>query len=396
MSGDVDELLAVLAGVGGPSPLGKPSFVLEHDGPVRGLWFGPRRYMLWRDTPDGRQLVKATEGHLGGVYADPTGTAARLDDGRHQWSAQLVDALIDAAVAFDHRRGFHPTFPAFARRMAVRRLRVTSRRELDRLRAAGLDLDPFSTYLRAEPWDWGSPIVPVGADHDNPDRWVNGPWVDQRTATPIGELVTDLVRLRRGQLRVRTIAEVAVAWATGDDPTTIPADPGDFPAFERGRRLPKPIRSTAALVSLVGSEGRRLTGRLANPDAEPADLQAIYTDPDPWPAARQLLHTVGSAAITQQSGLPGRTVRAALNTKRPPSDATRRVLVGVALDLADQLLGDRAPSDPIAKLGAGVVCLGGAGLQVCACGCGTPLAGRRTRWHSDAHRMRAARRTVQR
>ncbi len=412
----VEGLVGALSVLDGLSPFGKPTFAVEHGGAVRGLWFGTRRYELWFDREGGRELVKATEGHLGGVYADPTGTEDRLADGRFVWSAVVVDALVEAALAFDQRGGFFPTLADWAERAAIRRLRVTSPAELGRLPNA-MGLAPFSSYLRGEPREWGSAAVPIGVDHADPSEWLNGPWFDQRSGQPITVSAgVDLSHLdgvdpdelaavrharaearyhashprRRTCVRLRSIGEVATAWALLDDPTTVPIEKGDGSVWERGHRQPRPIRSAPSQVSLVGSEGRILVDRLANPLASPVDLQATYSQGEPWSIARNLLRTFGPAELARRSGLPDRTVRAVLNTERPPSPSTKLALTEAARVLADELLGDHGPDDPLARLGAAAVCLGGAGPRSCQY-CGRSLSGRRSRWCSEACRKRGAR-----
>jgi hypothetical protein len=189
------------------------------------------------------------------------------------------------------------------------------------------------------------------------------------------------------------VADVATRWALAEDMTSVPADPGDGSPWEQGPRLAKLIRSNPTLVSLVGSEGRVLLGRLADPMARAVDLQATYTDVDLWPTARRLLSLAESAEVTDRSTLPGATVRHVLNANRAPSPVTRTALIDLSLTIADELLGVRTPDDPVAKLGAALDCLGGAGLRNCA-GCGTTLSGRQSRWHSDACRKRSQRRGI--
>jgi hypothetical protein len=340
-------------------PDGCPAWKVEVDSldaPTIGLVLGVNKMLLGRDENGRFHLLRSSDTGLGDHFLDPTGTGARLPDGRTAWSAALEERLLADMVRRGNDAPFRmpPDLPEWADRPAFRPARASSLDELRRLRHQLGDpgVAPFARYLTVSIAVEHPPMC-LGVDRD-PATWRAWPW--RRGGRPCRIGVYD----RSGSLVISqgtgdvfvvpTIRDVFWAWMSENDLA--------FGGPKRGLRHVLPVRSHPALVELVGRSG---------------ELVGERTEDDPvafLPGAPATLleeaSRMSGAELGRRSGLPARTAQRVVKGQSIPSAGTVSLAVTVVVDLES------------------LRCAAGAECRNAEDGAGAVLGRNRRRWCSPA------------
>jgi hypothetical protein len=324
----LDELRSVLAHRDEVlHPNGGPAWKLECDSldkPTVGFVAGVSKLLLGRHNEDGRfQLLRSSDTGLGDHYLDPTGTGARLDDGRMAWPARLQEAFL----ADVHARGneaplrIPPDLPSWADHPTLRPGRASTLEDLRRLRRQLGDpsIGPFARYAIA-PTGGENPPACLGTGR-NPYLWQSWPWRwgGKSCRVAVQDQAGNLVMSDgTGPVFVAPTHRHAFReWFSEHDVTV--AGP------KRGLRHVLPVRSHPALIEVVGR-----SGELAGERSE--------DDPIMFPAgtARQALigkvSRLSAAEVGRRAGLSRFTARNVVNGASP-SEPTLRRLSEAVVDL---------------------------------------------------------------
>jgi hypothetical protein len=301
-------------------PNGGPAWKLECDSldkPTVGFVAGVNKLLLGRHNEDGRfQLIRSSDTGLGDHYLDPTGTGARLDDGRMAWPARLQEAFL----ADVHARGneaplrIPPDLPSWADHPTLRPGRASTLEDLRRLRRQLGDpsIGPFARYAIA-PTGGENPPACLGTGR-NPYLWRSWPWRWDGKPCRVGvqDAAGDLL-ISEGSgplFVVRSHRHAFREWFSEHDET--------MGGPKRGLRHVLPVRSHPALVDPVGRSGE-LAGE------RPED------DPIMFPAgtARQALigkvSRLSAAEVGRRAGLSRFTARNVVNGASPLEPTLRRL-----------------------------------------------------------------------
>jgi hypothetical protein len=300
-------------------PRGGAAFKYECDSfdrPTLGLVLGVNKVLLAR-TLDGRiVLVRSSDTGLGDHFCDPTGTGARLSDGRCGWVAELEARLV-THVATTGVVEVPPDLPTWATdRPAMRPGQVLTMAELvDLRRRIG---DP-TIQIGARFVACGGEDGPVclGAGRD-PATWRTWPW--RWRAGPCRPTVLDedgapVEYQGEGPLVVvPALADVLARWLTEHD-RTMAGRLGEL-------RRPVAVRSHPVLVRLAGRD----TTWTEDPDTEPLDYGPLVGEEDLLAQATTL-----EAATLTDAGIAPRTARRIRAGGSRPRTGTRlRLTAAVA------------------------------------------------------------------
>ena len=322
-----DELRAVL-GRWDPvlQPKGGAAWKVEVDcldRPTVGLVLGVNKVLMAR--ADTLELVRSSDTAQGDHFLDPTGSNARLEDGRTAWSAALQEPLVRHVVETG-TLGVPDDLPGWADdRPVMRSARTTTVIDHYRLRNDVGDLDgqlpPFTDYITAGD---GGPVC-LATDRD-PATWRDWPWFFD------GELARVAIVGRDGELIeshgrgpvfvIETHRGHLLRWLREEDPTLV--------GPRRGLRRPAPIESHPALVELVG---RSTTWQGAG-GSEPVTFPSFTARDDLVFHARSL----GSGALIG-AGVPPRTAGRIVAGGRPDPLTVERLAVAVAVTSPRQCAG---------------------------------------------------------
>ena len=312
-------------------PDGGSAWKLECDSleePTVGFVAGVNKLLLGRHDEDGRlRLLRSSDTGSGDHFLDPTGSGARLDDGRMAWPAQLQEAFLADACArgSDSPLRVPPDLPIWADHPALRPGRASTLDELRRLRhqVGDPEIAPFTHYAIA-PTGGLHPPVCLGVSRD-PYQWRLWPW--RWDGAPCRIAVQDqagnfVVSEGTGPVFVvPTHRQAFRDWFSEHDVTT--AGP------KRGLRHVLPVWSHPALLDPVGRSGE-LAGE------RPADDPLVFSK-GPAAASNALrveLSQLSAAEIARRGHLSRFTVHGVLNNGAEPSESTLRHLCEAAVGLA--------------------------------------------------------------
>ena len=195
-----DELLSVLARRDPVlHPIGGSAWKIECDSldkPTVGFVAGVNKLLLGCEEGGRFRLVRSSDTALGDHYLDPTGTGARLEDGRMAWPALLQEAFLRDVHARGNeaRLRIPPKLPEWAELPALRVGRASTLEGLRSLRRQLGDpsIGPFARYAIA-PTGGEHPPICLGAGRD-PHTWRAWPWLQGGKPCRVG------VRDRTGNL----------------------------------------------------------------------------------------------------------------------------------------------------------------------------------------------------
>lgn len=338
-------------------PDGGAAWKIEHDTlarPTAGLVVGVNKLLLGRACEGGWTLVRSSDTGLGDHFLDPTGTGARLDDGRTTWSAELEERLLADVAGRGNGASMRvpPDLPPWASLPALRPGRASSLDDLRRLRRQLGDetVMPFARYVTVDTGSAAAPIC-LGSGRD-PAAWRS--WRFARAGAPCQVAVPDehgdlLVSDGAGPIVVgRRVKDVLRPWLAEHDPTT------GGPA--RGLRHVLPVQSHPALVEVVGRSGEA-AGEVA------ADDPLVFSAGDRGSLLAEAGALASGAELARRTGLRPRTAQ--------------RVVAGDVVP-SEETIGRLAATEPVED-------------RPCT-GCGTPLSGRTNRrWCTEQCRARSAR-----
>lgn len=304
-------------------PTGGAAFKFECDSlhrPTAGLVLGVNKVILARTVGDRIVLVRSSDTGLGDHFCDPTGTGARLRDGRCAWVAELEAPLVAHAAATGVVE-VPPELPAWATdRPAMRPGQARTMAELVDLRRRTGDPD---VQIGARFVDCGGQDGPIclGARRDTA-TWRSWPW--RWRAEPCRPTVLDddgapVEYEGEGPLVVTaTMAAVLARWLTEHD-HTMAGRPGEL-------RRPVAVRSHPALVRLAGRD----TTWTGDPDTEPLDYGPLVEEEDLIAQAA----VVGMSALVH-AGMAPRTAKR-LRAGRTRPRAKNRYLLTAAVANAEE------------------------------------------------------------
>lgn len=297
-------------------PTGGVAFKIECDSlsrPTVGLISGVNKLLLGR-TVDGRvTLVRSSDTGLGDHFLGPTGTDARLPDGRCAWVAELEERLLAHVVATGTVE-VPPDLPVWATdRPAMRPGRTRTMADLVRLRELTGD---ETVQLGARFVTCGGEDGPIclGVSR-RPATWQTWPWRWQGEPcrpTVLGDSGAPVEYAGNGPLVViTTMANVLRGWLAERD-LTMDRVPGEL-------RRPVPARSHPTLVRLVGRDST-WTG---NNDSGPLDYGPLVGEQELLDAAVSL----GVASLAR-AGVPERTAKRIVARRTRPRATTLRQVSG--------------------------------------------------------------------
>lgn len=319
----------------------------EDDRPLHVLGLARKRYVKARALGDGWEEIGGTEHALGGGLVDPPSLAGRDTDRRHRWTKPVAAHALTLAttpqVPFRapwDTEGADP-FPALARWSAG---------SPDALATVPgvLGAHAFSPLVEARVDRQLAPGMPAPIALDPGDdlaRWADLAWVDdegRRVRVSTGEDPGTTVPLAR-------LADVAADWC-------VPVPPREPRLFHYDRRLAR----------RVGRGGTVVEAQLADPAAEAAGTQVVYSEGDAAGYVAEVAGRLGPRPFARLTGLPLKVAeRAALG--RPISAASVEKALGALGD--DSHVERRCAVD----------------------GCEEPVTRPNTRYCSGAHADRAYR-----
>ncbi len=288
---------------------------------VNKLVLGRRDHPRRRRESDRWSLVRSSDADMGGHLVDPTGTGARLADGRLAWAGEL-DRLVLAANA--ERPTSLPLcipseLPGWAEESAMRRYRASTWSQLKSLRRAVGDptVGAFAHYRVAATGGKGPAPTALGTSDD---------W--RMRDEPVGLFVLDDhgqrfvggdARARR-QVRVLSVADHLARWLRENDPS--------MEGPRRGLRSAVPVFSHPALVEVVGKAGEALWAVDEDPDADVDALVLSYGAPR-LDALRTVARRIGRREVARRAGVSARKVRTFATGGRSAPDVVAAVAAGM-------------------------------------------------------------------
>jgi hypothetical protein len=337
------------------------------DEPTIGFVAGVNKLLLGRQENGKFRLVRSSDTGLGDHFLDPTGTGARLDDGRMAWPARLQEAFLADVLERGNEAPLRvpPGLPSWVEHPALRPGRTSTLEDLRRLRnqLGDSEVGPFTRYAIA-PTGGLHPPVCLGTGRD-PYLWQTWPW--RRNGKPCRIAVQDeagdlIISEGTGPLFVVPTHRRTFRECLSEHDVTVGGP-------RRGLRHVLPVRSHPALVDPIGRSGE-LAGE------RPEDDPIIF----PSATARQKLigevSRLSAAEAGRRAGLSRFTTRDVINGAAPTEDTLRRLVSAVA-DEDGALL----------HCEAGAVC-----RHVDENGLGAVLDRRHRRWCSEPCRKLAYRR----
>ena len=318
---DQREIVAEVLGRWDPvlHPTGGAAFKYECDSlhsPTLGLVCGVNKVLLARKVEGRIVLVRSSDTGLGDHYVDPTGTGARLPDGRCAWVAEL-EARLFAHVEASGIVEVPPELPTWATdRPAMRPGQARTMAELAELRRrTGCDDVQIGARFVTCGGEEGPICLGVSRDRAT---WRTWPWrwrTEPCRPTVVGEDGAPIEYEGKGPLVVvPTMAEVLAGWLTEHD-LTMAGSPGEL-------RRPVPVRSHPALVRLVGRDST-WTG---DHDADALDYGSQVSEDDLLAQAAML----GSALLTGAGIAPRSAQRIRAGQSRPRAANRQRLVAAVA------------------------------------------------------------------
>ncbi|MGO9334793.1 MAG: hypothetical protein ACLQCU_12225 [Acidimicrobiales bacterium] len=329
-----------------------------------GFVAGVNKLLLGREEGGRFHLVRSSDTGLGDHYLDPTGTRARLDDGRMAWPARLQEAFLADVCARGNEAPLRipPNLTEWAELPALRAGRASTLDELRSLRRQLGDptVQPFARYVIA-PIKVEHPPVCLGTGR-HPTTWKSWPWMQGGKTCRLGvrDGTGNLIRSEgKGTIFVvPSHREVFREWFSEHDLTV--GGP------KRGLRYVRPVRSHPALVDPIGRSGE-LAGE------RPEDDPIVFSAAVPVGLLTEASRLSG-AEIARRSGLPSRTAQRLASGAVRPSPAT--------VDIAVAAVVDREPAR----------CAAGAECRHAEDSLGAVLDRRRRRWCGPACKKVAYRR----
>lgn len=300
-----------------------------------------KRYVLYRQSPDGTRRIVKPSSHGLGLYRAPH---ADPDGWDHDWPAWIEETWSDI-LAEAHgepvlEREWH-ALPAISQLTVSSPRLLTPFREANRGRPYAEQVKPFS-FMAAGHVDPLVPLpaglerqglVPVAPYAKNAGDALAAAWRNRRDGRPVQ--VTTKPGGERGKVRLKTHADVV------DDyrwhPEYKSGDPRGRAAGRTSVGLLPRLHVVADGVPVhIGKESNQLeeeeSGAIADPDEavvgyrdERAEWEALL------PALRRLRDERGWRSLAQASGLSERAVRYALNGGKVPRITARRRLLGLLL-----------------------------------------------------------------
>ncbi len=230
---------------------------------------------------DTGEIVHNSEVHLGGVYLDPSGNNdARLDDGRRQWVAEAMAAIIaaDPGIGPMHELQLEP----WGDRMAVSPF-VVSSPAMATWFARGADVRPFDramiaheheTLTRSGPYD-ARCGAPIASFDPNPERWGAVAWTrrDRRRIRPRAH--QDDISYGSHTFIPRTITDVISEWRFGTEYGADPSD-GQHNRTARGLLRRRAFIATIERAHRIGKESDQYLARETGLVIDPDEYQTIY------------------------------------------------------------------------------------------------------------------------
>jgi hypothetical protein len=347
-------------------PTGGSAWKIERDSldkPTVGFVAGVNKLLLGRKERGRFRLVRSSDTGLGDHYLDPTGTGARLDDGRMAWPARLQEAFLADVCARGNEALLRipPGLPEWADRPALRPGRASTLDDLRRLRHQLGDptIGPFARYAVAPVRGEHLPVC-LGTGRD-PATWQSWPWMQgKQCRVAVRDRTGGYMRSEgRGTVYVvDTYRQVFRGWRSEHDDTVR--------GPKRGLRHVEPVRSHSALIDPVGRSWE-LAGE------RPEDDPIVFSAGVPASLLAEVSRLSG-AEIARRSGLPSRTAQRLASGTVRPSPSTVDMAVVAVIDL-----------EP-ARCAAGAEC------RHAEDGLGAVLAPRQRRWCKPACKKVAYRR----
>jgi hypothetical protein len=307
------------------------------DQELYGYAISAKRYALYRQSPLGRRIVKASAHGLG-MYRRPYEDPPGWDKPWPAWVEDAWEAIIDGD---EQACDADPRLAA----PAVSQLTVSSPHLLAPFRHSNAGrpyadrVKPFSFMLvgHVDPLvpmpdgiD-GKGLVPVAPFASTGAAALSPPWRNRRDGRPVR--VTTDHRPGSGAIRLKTYADVLADYRR--HPEHKSGDPAGGPGVRTSEGLLPRLHLQVACVPVhIGKESNQLeeeeSGAIVDPDEatveyrdERAEWEAVV------PALRRLRDEKGWRYLAEASGMSERAVRYTLNEGKVPHQEARRRLRGL-------------------------------------------------------------------
>jgi hypothetical protein len=242
--------------------------------------------------PYTRACQHVTEVGLGGVFADPTGTAARTPEGHWAWAVDLH------GVHLQRQTGRPDPLPAWADQPALRPGRASNPDQLAQIQAhLGAGVRPYTRWVMAHDQHGTDLYALPGVEAAG--------WRRNGQPTEPG--------------RLRTIGHELLAHTGGLRP-------------DRGPVPPIAVSTRLVWAQVVGKEWDAILTAQLDPLADPDTDITFYQPIDTWTPIRDEAKKIGAAQLATRSGLPISTVRHVLAGRRPQRHTAARLRETLARD----------------------------------------------------------------
>jgi hypothetical protein len=285
----------------------------EDDRPHHVVGLAQKRYVKARALGDGWEQIGGTEHALGGGLADPPSLSGRDADRRHRWTKPVAAHALALATAvhLPFRAPWDTAdadpFPPLARWSAGSPDALAAVPEV-------LGAHAFAPLVEARVDRQLAPDVPAPIALDpgnNLAGWSKRAWVDdegRRVRVSTGEdpgTTTPLARL----------ADVAADWC-------VPVPPRALGLFHYDHRLAR----------RVGRSGTVVDAQLADPSADAAGYQVVYSEGDAAGYVADMAQRLGPRPFARLTGLPLKVAERAALGRPISASSVEKALQAIADD----------------------------------------------------------------
>ncbi len=361
---------------------------------------------------DASELADWSEHGLG-LYQSPLVDERRRPlrdaDGRLVWIREAWTWVLERALGKD------APLPAWTSAYALAQFSLSTPRVADWFKGRDAAVAPeermrpgsFGLLAHPHPFLGGVTNVaqPAAPFERDPTRWDALQWYDRTSGRALRVMRWDpnLDRdrlahlLSVGVVPIRTLADVLEDYMARPEHKSLAPDGSKATGETRGPLRRRPVVSNPARTRLAGKEGDRLLERASGIIMKPEEYPSDYgTRVDEWNLAKGALEDLGARRAAALSGVPQRTVQRAMRSSGLRLSAkTRERLIATAATYAQTELGGTEDecSWCLEVLHLYRSAQGRKGAQrVCTCGCGKALPTGRSKWFSEACRVRTHRR----